>query len=101
MPERKKLLYRPPHKPVGASAIGYLSDPHIRITLQQLRAAWLEGHEIGTHFNGPFCDAAEVGTWSPADWRTRSTRPSGSWSTGGRTPASATSHRCRSTTARN
>jgi len=69
LPERKKLLYRPPHKPVGASAIGYLSDPHIRMTLQQLRAAWLEGHEIGTHFNGHFCDAAGVGTWSPADWR--------------------------------
>jgi hypothetical protein len=37
LPESKKMLYRPPHKPAGASAIGYLSDPHIRSVLQQLR----------------------------------------------------------------
>jgi hypothetical protein len=69
LPRSKRFLYQPPHKPVGASAIAFLSDGHIKATLRQLRAAWLEGHEIGTHFNGHFCDAQGVGTWSSADWR--------------------------------
>ncbi|WUD73879.1 hypothetical protein OG937_20395 [Streptomyces sp. NBC_00510] len=70
LPESKKRLYKPPRNPVGASDIGYLTDAHVRATLQQLRLAWLEGHEIGTHFNGHFCaGAGSVGRWSPADWR--------------------------------
>ncbi|MFF4534813.1 hypothetical protein [Streptomyces aureus] len=69
LPESKKHLYRPPQHPVGASAIGYLSDRHIHATLQQIRAAWLEGHEIGTHFNGHFCGEDGVRRWSPAEWR--------------------------------
>jgi hypothetical protein len=69
LPEAKKSLYHPPLNPVGASAIGYLADEHIKMTLQQVRAAWLEGHEIGTHFNGHFCDGAgSVANWTPADW---------------------------------
>ncbi len=43
LPESKKDLYRPPRHAVGASAIGYLADRHIHATLQQVRAAWLEG----------------------------------------------------------
>ncbi|OIJ68913.1 lipoprotein [Streptomyces mangrovisoli] len=69
LPEAKKDLYRPPRHPVGASAIGYLADRHIHATLQQVRAAWLEGHEIGTHFNGHFCGADGVRNWTPAEWR--------------------------------
>ncbi|MET8772769.1 hypothetical protein [Streptomyces sp. NPDC004658] len=69
LPESRKDLYRPPQHPVGASAIGYLADRHIHATLQQVRAAWLEGHEIGTHFNGHFCGASGVRNWSPAEWR--------------------------------
>ncbi|WP_199272955.1 polysaccharide deacetylase family protein [Streptomyces broussonetiae] len=68
LPESKKNLYRPPQHPVGASAIGYLADRHIHATLQQVRSAWLEGHEIGTHFNGHFCGATGVRNWSPAEW---------------------------------
>ncbi|MFF4606824.1 hypothetical protein ACFY12_29350 [Streptomyces sp. NPDC001339] len=69
LPESKKRLYRPPNNPVGNSAIGYLTDPHIRETLKNLRAAWLEGHEIGTHFNGHFCDGkGSVEHWTPAQW---------------------------------
>ena len=30
LPESKKDLYRPPNNPVGASAIGYFKDEHIR-----------------------------------------------------------------------
>ncbi|WP_225097578.1 hypothetical protein [Streptomyces sp. CoH27] len=69
LPESKKHLYRPPQHPVGASDIGYLADRHIHATLQEVRSAWLEGHEIGTHFNGHFCGANGVRNWSPAEWR--------------------------------
>jgi hypothetical protein len=69
LPEAKKDLYRPPRNPVGASAIGYLADDHIKMTLEQVRGAWLEGHEIGTHFNGHFCDGpGSVANWTPTDW---------------------------------
>ncbi len=69
LPESKKDLYRPPNNPVGASAIGYFKDEHIKMTLEQVRLAWQEGHEIGTHFNGHFCDGTgSVGRWSPAQW---------------------------------
>ncbi len=69
LPEAKKHLYQPPNNPVGASAIGYFKDEHIKMTLEQVRLAWLEGHEIGTHFNGHFCDGSgTVGAWTPAQW---------------------------------
>ncbi|RZB18660.1 hypothetical protein StrepF001_16670 [Streptomyces sp. F001] len=69
LPESKKTLYRPPNNPVGASDIEYLSDDHIKDTLTYLRRAWLEGHEIGTHFNGHFCGGSgSVGNWTPAQW---------------------------------
>ncbi|MCB5169014.1 hypothetical protein LG634_29905 [Streptomyces bambusae] len=70
LPESKKSLYRPPNNPVGASDIGYLKDENIRRTLQNVRQAWLDGHEIGTHFNGHFCGGSgSVGNWTPADWQ--------------------------------
>jgi hypothetical protein len=69
LPAARKTLYRPPQHAIGASAIGYLSDRHIHATVQQVRLAWLEGHEIGTHFNGHFCGPTGVGRWSPAEWR--------------------------------
>ncbi|MGC0421458.1 hypothetical protein [Embleya sp. AB8] len=69
LPEARKARYQPPHKPIGASDIGYLDDGHVRMTLEQLGAAWREGHEIGTHFNGHFCGPTGVGSWSPDDWR--------------------------------
>lgn len=69
LPERERERYRPPGREPGASDIAYLSDQHIADTLAQLRAAWLEGHEIATHFNGHFCGPGGVASWSPADWR--------------------------------
>ncbi|AJT65973.2 hypothetical protein T261_4319 [Streptomyces lydicus] len=70
LPESKKRLYRPPNNLVGASDIPYLSDDHIKETLKNVRAAWLEGHEIGTHFNGHFCGtgSGSVAHWTPAQW---------------------------------
>ncbi|MGX1155415.1 hypothetical protein RKD39_002993 [Streptomyces albogriseolus] len=70
LPESKKRLYDPPNNPRGASDIGYLTDDHIKDTLRNLRRAWLEGHEIGTHFNGHFCTGSgSVGNWTPKQWR--------------------------------
>ncbi|MEV8549804.1 hypothetical protein AB0L04_08195 [Streptomyces glaucescens] len=71
LPESKKRLYDPPNNPRGASDIGYLTDGHIRDTLKNLRRAWLDGHEIGTHFNGHFCGEGHgsVAHWTPQQWR--------------------------------
>jgi hypothetical protein len=68
LPRSKRMLYHPPQHPVGASAIGYLSDNSIHGTISQLGPAWHEGHEIGTHFNGHFCGPDGVMKWSPSDW---------------------------------
>ncbi|MEV0493814.1 hypothetical protein [Streptomyces atratus] len=70
LPESKKFLYRPPNNGIGASDIGYLTDGHIRETLKNVRRAWLEGHEIGTHFNGHFCTGSgSVANWTADQWR--------------------------------
>ncbi|MFF4489635.1 hypothetical protein ACFY0F_24580 [Streptomyces sp. NPDC001544] len=71
LPESKKRLYNPPNNPRGASDIGYLSDDHVKATLTNVRRAWLEGHEIGTHFNGHFCGEAHgsVKWWTPQQWK--------------------------------
>ncbi|WP_030209653.1 hypothetical protein [Streptomyces sp. NRRL S-87] len=70
LPESKKSLYRPPNNPVGASDIGYLTDGHVRETIKNVRQAWLDGHEIGTHFNGHFCGGSgSVEHWTGADWQ--------------------------------
>ncbi|MFB6779933.1 hypothetical protein ACFCX0_21440 [Streptomyces sp. NPDC056352] len=70
LPESKKFRYRPPNNEIGASDIGYLTDGHIRETLKNVRRAWLEGHEIGTHFNGHFCaGSGSVANWTADQWR--------------------------------
>jgi hypothetical protein len=70
LPESKKRKYLPPNNAPGASDIGYLTDAHIRSTLKNVRRAWLDGHEIGTHFNGHFCGGTgSVGNWTPAQWK--------------------------------
>ncbi|KPI12745.1 hypothetical protein OV450_8378 [Actinobacteria bacterium OV450] len=69
LPETKRHLYRPPKNRVGASDIGYLRDENIRGTLRYIREAWLDGHEIATHFNGHFCSGSgSVANWTSADW---------------------------------
>ncbi|WP_210592689.1 hypothetical protein [Streptomyces sp. GESEQ-35] len=70
LPESKKRLYDPPNNARGASDIGYLTDEHIKETLKNVRQAWLDGHEIGTHFNGHFCSGyGTVGNWTPQQWK--------------------------------
>ncbi|MFD6418520.1 hypothetical protein [Streptomyces sp. NPDC060194] len=69
VPTEKNDLYRPPGRAAGRSDIGFNDVKSIKATVEQLRGAWLEGSEIGTHFNGHFCGANGVGSWSPAQWR--------------------------------
>ncbi|MGK5543816.1 hypothetical protein ACSNOH_03610 [Streptomyces sp. URMC 127] len=70
LPASKRRLYKPPRHRAGASDIGFNTVKGVRDTAEQLRGAWLEGNEIGTHFNGHFCGPDRgVGTWSPREWK--------------------------------
>ncbi|MEU9409606.1 hypothetical protein AB0E08_28475 [Streptomyces sp. NPDC048281] len=70
LPEEKRDLYRPPQHSPGSSEIGFNDEQGITDTVRQLRLAWLEGNEIGTHFNGHFCGPdGGVGEWSVAEWK--------------------------------
>lgn len=69
LPEAKRKLYKPPRHAPGASDIGFNDVKGIRDTVRQLRGAWQEGNEIGTHFNGHFCGPdGGVGTWTVEEW---------------------------------
>ncbi|MFD5080324.1 hypothetical protein [Streptomyces sp. NPDC058371] len=70
LPEEKADLYKPPQHSPGRSEIGFNDERGIKETVKQLRLAWLEGNEVGTHFNGHFCGSGGgVGEWSVADWK--------------------------------
>ena len=61
--------YAPPRSPRGTSAIGFAPDAGwIAGMRRQLALGYREGNEIGTHYNGHFCGAGGVGTWSARDW---------------------------------
>ncbi|TML65600.1 MAG: hypothetical protein E6G22_02060 [Actinobacteria bacterium] len=68
-----RMRYHPPRHAPGSSDIGFgfpggELDP--AGTLRQIAAAYREGHEIGTHYNGHFCAPyrGNVGEWTAADW---------------------------------
>ncbi|MFG3347449.1 hypothetical protein ACGF1Z_20550 [Streptomyces sp. NPDC048018] len=70
LPEDKRDLYDPPQHSPGRSDIGFNDVQGIRATVRELRGAWEEGNEIGTHFNGHFCGKdGGVGTWSVDEWK--------------------------------
>lgn len=70
LPTEKRDLYRPPQHEQGSSDIGFNDEQGISDTLKQVRLAWLEGNEIGTHFNGHFCGPdGGVGEWSVEEWK--------------------------------
>ncbi len=77
LPNTKRTLYKPPGKPVGSSSIPFLADESVHATIEGIGKAWLEGHEIGTHFNGHFCGANGVGSWSPDQWKDEITQAVG------------------------
>ncbi|MEU6619548.1 hypothetical protein ABZ926_01970 [Streptomyces litmocidini] len=70
LPEEKRELYDPPQHSPGRSDIGFNDVEGIRATVRELRGAWQEGNEIGTHFNGHFCGKdGGVDNWSVEDWK--------------------------------
>ncbi|MGN3958708.1 hypothetical protein ACGV4K_26955 [Streptomyces sp. WAC8370] len=70
LPTEKRDLYSPPQHSPGRSDIGFNDEQGITDTVKQLRLAWQEGNEIGTHFNGHFCGAnGGVGEWSVEEWK--------------------------------
>jgi hypothetical protein len=70
LPEEKAGRYDPPRHSPGSSDIGFNDIRGIKDTLREVRAAWSEGNEIGTHFNGHFCGKdGGVGTWSVEEWK--------------------------------
>jgi hypothetical protein len=63
--------YSPPRHARGRSDIGFAPDAGFaKDTLAQAAAAYEEGNEIGTHFNGHFCAPypGNVGEWTAVDW---------------------------------
>ncbi|MBC9955747.1 hypothetical protein J5M86_12635 [Yimella sp. cx-51] len=68
LPHSKRMLYKGPGFQRGASDVNFQKDNEVRRTIELLRQAWLDGHEIGTHYNGHFCGPTGVEAWSEADW---------------------------------
>ena len=77
VPEGQRLRYHAPRHVAGESDIWFarpdlgLSAPQVvRRTLREIASAYREGNEIGTHFNGHFCEpyAGNVDEWTAADW---------------------------------
>ncbi|WP_327681849.1 hypothetical protein [Streptomyces sp. NBC_00467] len=70
LPEEKSTMYDPPQHAAGRSDIGFNDVEGIKDTVRELRGAWQEGNEVGTHFNGHFCGKdGGVGNWSVAEWK--------------------------------
>ena len=75
--EESRNLYRPPRHRRGVSDIWFARPEGrhsaravVRGTLEQIAAGYREGHEIGTHYNGHFCEPypGNVDEWTAADW---------------------------------
>ena len=63
--------YTGPGHATGKAAIGYGGpESEIVTEVNDLNTAYAKGHEIGTHYNGHFCDDAPPGgnQWTTADW---------------------------------
>ena len=77
LPEGQRLRYHAPRHQAGVSDIwfarpdlGLSAREVVRRTRVQIAAAYRAGNEIGTHFNGHFCEPyrGNVEEWSAADW---------------------------------
>ncbi len=70
LPQSHRMVYQPPRHARGASDIPFLADRQVAATMQEVRLAWLDGSEIGTHFNGHFCGPGGGGSWTVQEWAT-------------------------------
>ncbi|TWF80868.1 hypothetical protein FHX44_116811 [Pseudonocardia hierapolitana] len=71
VPDGERRRYRPPGRSPGTSAVGFGgSQAEVDTLIGDLMEARRRGHEIGTHYNGHFCEGDEpsVGRWTTAMW---------------------------------
>ena len=77
LPDGQRRRYHAPRHAAGVSDIwfarpdlGLSAAQVVRRTLREIAGAYREGHEIGTHFNGHFCEPyrGNVDEWTAADW---------------------------------
>ena len=68
--DETKMAYTGPGHSPGASSISWNTAADLPTEIVDLNEAYNSGHEIGTHFNGHFCDGAEPSgnQWTTADW---------------------------------
>ncbi len=79
--EHRDAYTGPGHAP-GKASVGFGGDAATVTTLVgDLNAAYLEGHEIGTHYNGHFCadNPPGGGDWTTADWNSELDQFFGFW----------------------
>lgn len=68
--DETKMLYQGPGHSAGNSSINWNTAADLPTEIEDLNAAYNAGMEIGTHFNGHFCEGAEPSgnSWSTGDW---------------------------------
>lgn len=72
LPDNRRAEYTGPGHGRGRAAISFGgSDDQVTLRIEDLNAAVAQGHELGTHYNGHFCDGNEpsANTWTSAQWR--------------------------------
>jgi len=68
--DETKLLYQGPGHSPGNSSINWNTAADLPTEIADLNQAYAAGNEIGTHFNGHFCEGAEPSgnSWTTDDW---------------------------------
>jgi hypothetical protein len=72
LPDADRTRYRGPNHRAGRSSIGFGGPPEkVDVLVSDLMEAERRGHEIGTHYNGHFCEGDDpgVGSWSTGMWQ--------------------------------
>src|SRR5213596_1119048 len=73
LPNARSTSYNGPGHLPGAASISFGgSEAEVAARAADLNAALAAGHEIGTHYNGHFCQGAEPSAqrWTQAQWNT-------------------------------
>jgi hypothetical protein len=72
--DETKAAYHPPFYKPGTSEISWNTAADLPVEINNLNAALAAGNEIGTHFNGHFCQGAGLpsggNNWTTGDWNT-------------------------------
>jgi hypothetical protein len=68
--DETKMAYQGPGHSPGNSSINWNTAADLPTEINDLNAAYAAGMEIGTHFNGHFCEGAEPSgnSWTTDDW---------------------------------